>query len=451
MSTAQTRSGVLSLRANFSWTMAGNVVNAACQWGVLAVLARLASPAAVGQFVLGLAITAPIMAVAMLQLRNLLVTDARGDFAFGDYFGTRLVWTILGFGAIVFVVVGRDLDARAATVVLLVAASKCADSLSDVVRGLFQRVERMNYSGISLMLRGPTALAAMGVTLALTDRLTWAVAALALVWFGTFALYDLPQAARLLRGGDFPELGRDCVPRLRRRALLELTRTALPLGVTMGIISLQTNVPRYLVRVYDGEEALGYFGALVYPMVAALMIATAMGQTASPRLARYYLGDLAAYRALLGRLVLLAAGTGVGCMTGAWLLGRPILALVYGASYADYHFAFIVLSVAIAVQLVASCGGYALTAARYIRIQVVLLGVSCAITVGAGFLLVPRLGVLGGALTVLVTSWSMLLLFFSATWWAVRRRREVTAPSQARDGADAPAGEAAAGATKVQA
>ncbi|NLE39325.1 MAG: hypothetical protein GX621_14995, partial [Pirellulaceae bacterium] len=31
----------LSLRRNFSWTLAGNLVNAACQWGVIVVLAKL--------------------------------------------------------------------------------------------------------------------------------------------------------------------------------------------------------------------------------------------------------------------------------------------------------------------------------------------------------------------------------------------------------------------------
>ncbi|MGI8856402.1 MAG: hypothetical protein ACR2JW_11675, partial [Thermomicrobiales bacterium] len=53
--------GARSLRANFSWTFVGNVVYAACQWGMLVVLAKLGSPEVVGQFALGLAITAPVI------------------------------------------------------------------------------------------------------------------------------------------------------------------------------------------------------------------------------------------------------------------------------------------------------------------------------------------------------------------------------------------------------
>jgi hypothetical protein len=50
--------GGLSLRKNFSWTFVGNVVYAACQWGILVALAKLGTPEMVGQFTLGLAVAA---------------------------------------------------------------------------------------------------------------------------------------------------------------------------------------------------------------------------------------------------------------------------------------------------------------------------------------------------------------------------------------------------------
>ena len=76
----------LSLRANFRWTFAGNLIHALSHWGMLTVLARLGGPEMVGQFVLGLAVAAPIMALSMLQLRTVQVTDARGQYPFADYY-----------------------------------------------------------------------------------------------------------------------------------------------------------------------------------------------------------------------------------------------------------------------------------------------------------------------------------------------------------------------------
>src|ERR1700722_789398 len=85
--------GGFSLRTNFSWTLAGNLVYAGCQWGMLVVLAKLGSPQLVGQFALGLAVTAPVIMLSNLQLRGVLATDAREEHTFSDYLELRLVTT----------------------------------------------------------------------------------------------------------------------------------------------------------------------------------------------------------------------------------------------------------------------------------------------------------------------------------------------------------------------
>jgi len=413
----------LSLRSNFGWTFAGNVVNAVCQFGVLAVLARLGSPGMVGQLVLGLSIAAPVMALTMLQLRNVQVTDARGEYGFGDYFATRIVWTVLGMAIITGWACFSGFEAETAWVVMLVGLTKCIESVSDIVRGLFQRLERMDYSGTSLMLKGVGTLGAVSLLLWYTGSILPAAAAMVVVAAGLLATYDARQATRLLtadaRQGGAVQRFR---PRFAREAVLGLTWTALPLGIVMFLISFQVNIPRYVLQVYDGEEALGYFGALVYPMVAATMVTAALGQSASPRLARYYLDDFAAYRTLLRKLLLVAAGLGAALVVGTALLGRPALALLYGADYAQYHREFLVLAIAAAIQLLASSLGYGLTAGRFFRTQVVLVIISCSIAIAAAFVLVPRWGVMGAALTGLAASIAMFLTFAVAIRWAVSVR-----------------------------
>lgn len=72
----------LSLRQNFSWTFVGNVVYAACQWGMLVALTKLGTPEMVGQFTLGLAVTSPVFLFSNLQLRTLMATDAKQEYHF---------------------------------------------------------------------------------------------------------------------------------------------------------------------------------------------------------------------------------------------------------------------------------------------------------------------------------------------------------------------------------
>src|SRR5436190_1143591 len=90
----------MSLRSNFLWAIVGNVAYAACQWGMLVVLAKMGSAEMVGQFALALAISTPILMFTNLQLRGVQATDARGDYSFRDYLGLRLLMAAIGLGVI---------------------------------------------------------------------------------------------------------------------------------------------------------------------------------------------------------------------------------------------------------------------------------------------------------------------------------------------------------------
>ena len=84
-----------SLRRNVAWTGLANAVYAGCQWAILVALAKAGSAEMVGQFALGLAVTAPVFMFANLQLRSLQATDAKEQYAFADYLGLRVLGVVI--------------------------------------------------------------------------------------------------------------------------------------------------------------------------------------------------------------------------------------------------------------------------------------------------------------------------------------------------------------------
>lgn len=415
--------GRLPLRVNFVWTFLGNAVNAAGQFGALMVLARLGSSETVGQYALGLAIATPITALAMLQLQAVLVTDARDEYAFADYFGLRLVLTTLGLVVVAACAVLGRYHPDTAWIVFWVGAAKAVDSVNDIVRALFQRHERMDVSGISLMIKGPAALGALAAVMWWQKRAVEGAAAMAVVWLLAFLLYDMPRAKRLLR---LKSMSTGAVCRFRPQfdpaAMARLAWLALPLGVVMFLIALQAAIPRYALQWTTGESSLGYFAAVVAPMTVGTMVSGALGQSASPRLACYFVEDLAAFRRLLRKLVGMGAVLGALLVLGAAALGRPVLWLLYGADYAEYSREFLVVSLAFGIQLVSTFYGFGLTAARSFRSQVLLTGLSCLVTAVAAAVAVPRWGVMGAAITTLATSVTALLVYVVALHRRLRQQ-----------------------------
>src|SRR4029077_18772125 len=118
------------LRSDFTWVLAGNVLYSACQWGIVVALAKLGSPEKVGEYALGMAISAPIVLFANLQLRALLASDVNGQFSFGQYLASRLVSLV----AALFVVAGAAVCAQAGwrlgAIIVLVGFAQALDFVS---------------------------------------------------------------------------------------------------------------------------------------------------------------------------------------------------------------------------------------------------------------------------------------------------------------------------------
>ncbi len=150
----------LSFRANFLWMLAGNVIFAGCQLGMIVALAKLGSSLMVGQFSLGLAIATPVLMFTNLHLRAVQATDATRLYSFGEYLQLRFVMSSLAIAAIVTFTWIENIPHRTAMVVVAVALAKGTETLSDVHYGLFQLHDRLDQTGRSMMLRGILSLLA---------------------------------------------------------------------------------------------------------------------------------------------------------------------------------------------------------------------------------------------------------------------------------------------------
>jgi O-antigen/teichoic acid export membrane protein len=406
----------LTLRRNFSWTFTGNLIYAASQWGMLVVLAKLGSPEMVGQFTLGLAVTAPVIMFTNLQLRGIQATDAKGEYVFSDYLGLRLIGTGLALLIIAGITLKAGYRLETSLVILTIAVAKAFESISDVFYGLIQQHERMDRIAIALMIKGPLSLLLLGIGVSLTGSVVGGSIGLAIAWGLVLFGWDIRNGRLILNtssnGREEADLLADAEPANRQnplyprwhlKTLSKLVLLALPLGFVMMLISLNTNIPRYFIERYLGERELGIFAAMSYLMVVGSMIVSALAESASPRLAKYYAaGNSTAFRKLLLKLVGVGLMLGTGGVFVAVVAGKPILTLLYKPEYAERADLFAWLMVAAGMGYVSSFLGYGMTAARYFRVQMplfVLVTGSCAI---ACFWLIPTQGVRGAAIALIV-------------------------------------------------
>jgi O-antigen/teichoic acid export membrane protein len=405
-----TRSAIPSLRANFAWTFAGNVLYGACQWGMLSVLAKLGNASIVGQFTLGLAVAAPVFMFTNLQLRAVQATDVSAETGFANYFTLRLLATLLGLIVVVALLPFAGASSAVRVVILLVSVSKCVECMSDVTAGLLQREEQLKRVAISLMMRGVASVLVFSLTFAYFRNLALAVAAMSVVWLAVLLSYDV-RNVRALIGRHDPFF------RFDRHELWRLTMLGLPLGWVVFFGCLSVNIPRYFLQHYIGLADQGIYASLAYLVIAINMVVSALSVSVTTHLARLFAdGDHRQFVRLLTKLSLLGVLIAVVGVPLTFLVGRPLLTLLYRREYAD-HVGLLALLVGIAglttIGNFLFCG---LTAARTFRVQVPIYIVQLVIGVAGAALFVPMLGLIGAGIALLLSAAVVVL----GGLWAMR-------------------------------
>lgn len=404
----------LTLRRNFSWTFIGNIIYAACQWGMLVVLAKLGSPEIVGQFTLGLAITGPVLMFTNLQLRTIQATDARQQYTFRDYLALRLIATGLALLIILGITLAANYYREMSVAILVVGIARALESISDVFYGLLQQQERMDRIAVSMIVKGFLSLLFLSIGVYLTHSVLWGVVGLAIATAVVLFGYDIRSGALVLKASqpepqseisEDSELAIKLRPRWDLHTLRKLVWLALPLGFVMMLISLNINIPRYFIEHYLGERELGIFAAISYLMVATGTVVNALGQSTSPRLAKYYAaGNRVAFRRLLLKLVGVGTLLGVAGVLVAIVTGQKLLTLMYQPEYAKHTDLFVMVMSAAGVSGIASFLGYGMSAARYFQIQMPLFSLVTITSTIACFWLIPINGLQGAAMALMIAA-----------------------------------------------
>lgn len=399
----------LGLR-NFRAVFAGRLVSALSVWMALAVLAKLSDPATVGLYALAQALCIPIAETAKMSLRELRSSDTTQDFSFGDYLGLRLLAAAAALVLMLAAGLAQTGGGAVMLVILLYALARCAELVSDMVYGLFQAHERMEYIGRSLCFLGPLSLLMLAGGYWLTGSLLVAVAGQLAAHLAVLFCYDLPRGRQRARicGDDFR-------PRWRHPQLPRLARLALPLTFATLLIIIALYFPRLAVERMLGLTELGLFAAVLALAMAPDRLVNAMGVAASVRLARHFAaGRRAAFLRLLTTLTLGVTAGGLAGVLLCAFYGAQILRAVYTEAYAAQHVLLVWLMAAATLRGAANILRYGVVATRRFWWLSLQNGAAALVAVTSCLLLIPRYGLTGaGAAMALVFAVQLIIVLIA--------------------------------------
>lgn len=393
-----------SLRKNFVWAFGGTVVSAFCRWLLLVVLTKTATVETVGIFAIAQAVGMPVAMLLSMRLQTIQVTDTRNDFSFGHYYALKIV-TSIAMVLIVSIIGFFFYPFETAIIIITWALAYAVIEVREIFLTVLLKAERLDQVAISRIAQAVLSVLFFTSLLLLSKKLVVGVLGLFIARFIVLSLYDIPMAKRHLKSLDVTEgfQFKSISAQWQWLSLWKLFLIAAPLASVAWFATLFTSVPRLILDKSFGIKEVGFFAAISSLLAASKMVMAALSQTVTPRLSKYYVENISAYKKLLLKLIGVAFGFGIVGIVISFLYGKFILALMFTPEYAQHNNVFIGIAVASAVLFIFTFMNVGLCAARSFKVQVPIYGFAAGVCVILSLWLIPSYGMIGAVVAVIAS------------------------------------------------
>ncbi len=390
-------------RNNVLWNMVASVLAAGQSALMLIIVNRTVGIDEAGVFTLAYSIAQMMQTVGHFDMRSYQVTDVKKELEFKYYLSSRVITCVLMMLVSAFYVFMKHYTGDKAVIILLVCFFKMFDSLEDVIHALFQKRGRLDVAGRLQSLRYMLIIVVFALTLIVSKNMMAAVVVSivisAIVVFG-MNLPLVKDFACLKLDFDFKELKK-------------LFAACLPLFVGSYLALYMENSPKYAIDTYLTSADQAYYGMLaMMAFVVNLFSSFAFRPMLTPLAISWTEKKYKRYVGIVCKLLIWVAGLTVVIAFGAYLLGIPVLSLVYGEDLSPFRWMLVIIIVAGGINSFGTILYYSLTTMRR---QNLLLGGYILTAIAAYFVapyFVSTFGLMGAAwaFALVVTIRSMIFV-----------------------------------------
>lgn len=234
--------------------------------------------------------------------------------------------------------------------------------------------------------------------------ISWALGGLSSVLFAAAAMSNLPWNGLRGRSTDWAWV---------RQGL----KIARPFMVTAGGAQILTYVDRFIIDEFQGRETLGIYTFYSTIAIGLLSLGASVSHQYLPKVIAGYNESPTAYRASLRTFLLALAGITITVVAISGLAIKPLLLLAGLGTYAASVSVFWLMLPGVLLRVLSDVPSYALYAAHADRNLLYCNLFSAIVSIALNFLLIPRLGIHGAALS---SSFASASLFFGLSYLAAR-------------------------------
>lgn len=390
-------------RKGVIWNALGSAMYGVNSFIMLALVSRVGTVEQAGYFGIAFTTAQMLYFLGVFGVSHYQMTDYTETYSFSDYARLRIFSSTLMMLCCAATVFSLGFTGEKRSYTIALSILMLLNAGGDLYQCLFFQKNRLDLSGSALFFRTFWSLAAFSLALLISRNILLAVGLQILVNLGVTIYYALGVAPKFLTRGTAH----------RRFDSFSLGKACFPLLLSLLLMNLLLNIPKYGIEFFLDDTAQGYFSMIFVPVqvinLCAQFIFKPMLNSFSRSLQEKRIADF--WRMLVKQIVMILGLTLLAALA-AYLLGTQVLGFVYGWDLSDFKMPLTILMVGGGLF---ACSELLYLIMVMLRRQLMIFGIyvlCLGITVGMTASATISMGIMG-AVIVFVASHLLLLVFYA--------------------------------------
>lgn len=391
---------MLSLLNKAKFLLSGNILFAFSQWLILIFISHFSDNQAVGAYTYALALVTPVFMLTNLQLRPIVVAEfnLNPNFNYKSYFALRFYSIFLAI--LLSFLLSFLSSSNVWKVVLLLGCIKALEGISDIIYAYYNAQGKTKLISLSLTVKSLALILIFGSLLYFYKILNIGLMGIILIYVLTLLLIDfrnigLNKKYFYLNVVDFKNI----------------IILALPLGISVMLVALQSNIPRFFLEKFFNLEYVGVFSVFYYFIIVGGIVINSICQFISPRFSILFKENkMHELSKLTMQAWSVAAFLGISGLIVSITLGDFFVNILYGRHYLVWIDILNIVMFAGLFTYLSVVNGYLMTSLGLIKIQLPLFLFLTIFTLVLCWILIPAYGLLGAAWATVASSAAQFIL-----------------------------------------
>lgn len=400
-----------SKKRDFIWNLIGTSINSFNSLFFMIVINHINLKSEAGVFTYAYSLICLFFILATFYNRVYQISKS-DKFSSKDFILYRVLSSIFTVIIVFLFSIINGYNLFKLSVIMLICLFRMIEAISDAVYGVLQYKGYLYKSGISLSLKGLIGLIGFTLVDYFTKSITLALVSLIILNLAFFYFYDYKNVKEYLSG------------KASFNNILLILKETLPIFIYSFLAMYVANICKYMLDYFDTEEAQNIFGIIFMP---STVIGLCSAYIVVPIITS--LNDLLKskkykeFNKLVSKMMIILVGAGMVAIIGAYILGIPVLNVLYGMDLSNYKNLLLLVLVGATFYTLANVYSQVLVLLHVHKMQTLIYVIMSIVSTLICYFLISSYKLSGSVYSYVIFMFILLILYLILYFYTLIKRR----------------------------